>query len=144
MISRPNHGWSSWQFNNFHQPISYVDDFPFCLLDKIITFFNAEEPQECEFDAEGYFYKIFLGFPVYGMIEKEEDDDEDNELIKICDDMVEFTNELLYDLERDIKEWAQFPTYAETDSDILFIEKEIKQKIIDVRGAMKNWMERMV
>ena len=143
MINRPNHGWSSWQFDNFKLPISYIDDFPFILLNKIIDFFNTEECQEIEFDAEGDFYKIFLGFPVYGMVEKE-DDDKDNELIELCDNMVEFTDQLLYDLERDIKDWAQFPTYAETERDILFIEKEIGQKIIDVREAMKKWMERRV
>ncbi len=139
MINKPKNGWSSWQIEEFNFPISYVDDFPFVFLNKILDFFNKEEPQEYEFDAEGFYYTIYLGFPVYGKIDNDKD-----EFIQISDNMIEFTQNLLYDLERDIKEWSEFPSYCETERDALFIEKEIEAKIKEVRGAMKKWMEKMV
>lgn len=142
MISTPKYGWSSWELQNFKHPISYIDDFPLNILNKIIDFFNKEECQELEFDAEGYSYKIYLGYPVFGEVEK--DDDMQKELVTLSSDMVLFTNELLTDLERDIFEWSQFPAYSESENDRLFIEKEIIAKIKEVRGAMKKWMEKMV
>ena len=142
MISTPKYGWSNWELENFKHPISYIDDFPLNILNKIIDFFSKEECQELEFDAEGYYYKIYLGYPVFGEVEK--DDDTQKELATLSSDMVLFTNELLTDLERDIFEWSQFPAYSESENDRLFIEKEIIAKIKEVRGAMKKWMEKMV
>lgn len=137
MLSKPKNGWSSWCVENFNHQISYIDDMPFILLNKIIEFFDKEECQKVEFDAEGYFYDIYLGFPVYGS-------SPDNGMVKISDDMVLFTNEILFDIERDIKDWSRFPTYSESENDALFIEKELEKKIIDVKGAMKRWMERLM
>ena len=135
MLSKPKNGWSSWCVKDFIHPISYIDDMPFVLLDKIIDFFDKEECQEIEFDAEGYFYKIYLGFPVYGVAKY-------GDMVTIADDMVLFTNEILSDIETDIKDWSEFPTYSESETDALFIEKELEKRINDVKGAMKRWMER--
>ena len=138
MVSKPKCGWSYWTLDNFKEPISYVDDFPFVLLDKIKCFFESEECQEIEFDAEGYFYKIYLGFPVYAKSNKNQ------ECVQICDDMVMFTTQLLEDINRDFEDWVLFPYYCDTCKDKEKIEEELKRRTEEVRGAMNEWMKRAI
>lgn len=133
MLNEPKFGWASWTLPNLKERISYLNDFPFDLFDKLITFFKTEECQELEFDAEGYFYTLYIGSPVYVKIE-----DDDN-FIPIYGDVERFANELTIDIEKNIELWSTFPTYCETEEDAKKIKKELKDKITEVREAAFLW-----
>lgn len=133
MLSKPKFGWANWELPNLQERISYLNDFPFDLFDKLIAFFQTEECQELEFDAEGYFYTIYIGFPVYAR--KEEDD----ECVPIYEDVEKFAKELISDVERDIEEWSTFPTYYEYEMSKEEIQKKLKDKIEEVREAILQW-----
>lgn len=133
MLSKPKFGWANWNLPNLKERISYLNDFPFDLFDKLIVFFKTEECQELEFDAEGYFYTIYIGSPVYVKTENEED------VTPIYGDVEKFTNELINDIEQSIDSWSTFPTYCESDEDAKKIEEKLKDKIKEVREALILW-----
>lgn len=132
MLSKPKFGWANWELPNLKERISYLNDFPFDLFDKLIAFFQTEECQELEFDAEGYFYNIYIGFPVYAR-------KEDDECVPIYEDVEKFAKELISDVERDIEEWSTFPTYYEYEMSKEEIEEKLKDKIEEVREAILQW-----
>lgn len=132
-MSKPKFGWANWNLPNLKERISYLNDFPFDLFDKLIIFFKTEECQELEFDAEGYFYTIYIGSPVYVKIEDED------EVTPIYGDVEKFTNELINDIEQDMGSWSTFPTYCESDEDAKKIEEKLKDKIKEVREALILW-----
>ena len=39
MLSKPKFGWANWELPNLQERISYLNDFPFDLFDKFLTFF---------------------------------------------------------------------------------------------------------
>lgn len=133
MLSKPKFGWANWNLPNLKERISYLNDFPFDLFDKLIVFFRTEECQELEFDAEGYFYTIYIGSPVYVKTENEED------VTPIYGNVEKFTNELINDIEQGIDSWSTFPTYCESDEDAKKIEEKLKDKIKEVREALILW-----
>lgn len=133
MLSKPKFGWANWNLPNLKERISYLNDFPFDLFDKLIVFFRTEECQELEFDAEGYFYTIYIGSPVYVKTENEED------VTPIYGNVEKFTNELINDIEQNIDSWSTFPTYCESDEDVKKIEEKLKDKIRGVREALILW-----
>lgn len=34
-------GWADWEFDNFRDRISYIDDFPFNVLEALISYFET-------------------------------------------------------------------------------------------------------
>lgn len=132
MISKPSFGWANWELPNFKGRISYLNDFPFDLFDKLIAFFKTGECQELEFDAEGYFYTVYIGFPIY--IKRE-----DEEPVPIYDDVGRFASRLALDIEEEIDAWSIFPTYCESKEDIKKTREKLKDKINEVREAILQW-----
>lgn len=137
MISKPQFGWAQWELDNFKDFISYVDDFPFNLFDKLWLFFKDGECQSLEFDAEGHFYTLYLGSPVYIETEK-------GEFIKIFDNIEDFIEKFLEDIERDIDDWAIFPSYVKMDE--LLGDKEdpiVPQVKHNLEAGIKNTREEL-
>lgn len=132
MLSKPKFGWANWELPNLQERISYLNDFPFDLFDKLIAFFKTGECQELEFDAEGYFYTIYIGFPVYVKLEEED-------IKPIYDDAERFANGLIFSIEKEIDAWSTFPTYYEYEMSKEEIQKKLKDKIEEVREAILQW-----
>jgi hypothetical protein len=144
MISKPSpYGWASWELPNFTPPISYIDDFPEMLLSAFLKFFCTNTCQEVEFDAEGYFYTIYIGTPVYARID---DDDCEKEPILICDTVEEFVGGVIDDIEEYIDEWASFSfsayfeekNYGSYQNKNINIKK-LENQIDEVMEAMVKW-----
>ena len=137
MFTLPNAGWTNWDMENFKERISYVDNFPLNLLNGIKEFFNTETCQEIEFDAEGYLYTIYLGYPIYAKIE-------DGDMNVIHEDMVLFSTEVLNDIEKNIKEWSCFPWWIHTDEEQENLKKELEEEIAEIRGLIEQWLKKTI
>ena len=137
MFTLPTAGWTNWDMEKFNERISYVDDFPLNLLTGIKNFFETENCQEVEFDAEGYLYTIYLGYPVYARIE-------DGELDIIHEDMVLFATEVLNDVEKNIKEWSCFPWWIHTEEEQELFRKELEAEIKEIRGLIEQWLKKTI
>lgn len=137
MFTSPNAGWTNWDMKNFKERISYVDDFPLNLLNGIKNFFKTETCQEVEFDAEGYLYTLYLGYPIYAKIE-------DGDMNVIHEDMVLFSTEVLKDIEKNIEEWSRFPWWIHTDEEQENLKKELEEEIAEIRGLIEQWLKKTI
>ena len=103
MLEDPSYGWARWDLPNFRDRISYIDDFPFMLLESLIEYFETGREQEVRFDAEGwhYFFKFDENVVVEGKV--------------LYDSVEEFAADLIHDLEKDLHGWADFPSRRDSD-----------------------------
>ena len=137
MFTAPFAGWSNWNLEKFKERISYVDDFPLNLLHAIKLFFITEVCQEVEFDAEGYTYSIYLGYPIYARIEN-------GELDIIHEDMVLFATEVLNDIEKNMNEWVCFPWWIHNEEEQAMFRKELEEEIAEIRGLIEQWLKKTI
>ena len=110
-------GWAEWEFSNFRDRISYVDDFPYNVLEALAKYFETGEKQEVEFNAEGWHYtfefssSVTVGETVI------------NESIR------DFSNDFIFDLEANLDSWAHFPSNRTSENDF----KNLVDLIVKVR-----------
>lgn len=91
-------GWCDWELSNFRDRISYIDDFPFNVVEALIRYFETGEEQRVEFNAEGWFYTFVFS---------------DNVTVGdtvLYDDIREFANDFVTELEKSLESWAHFPS----------------------------------
>ena len=56
MLYNRGTGWADWELSNFWNRISYIDDFPYNILEALAEYLKTGEEQNVEFNAEGWFY----------------------------------------------------------------------------------------
>lgn len=96
MLEKPHFGWSRWELPNFHDRISYVDDFPFMVLEVLIDYFESGESRDLTFEAEGWQYTFTFGENV-----------KVGERV-ICESTIKFAQEFIDEIEDDLDMWAHF------------------------------------
>lgn len=107
MLEKPHYGWTSWELPNFSSRISYIDDFPFMVLETLIEYFKTGESQDVTFDAEGWLYTFTFA-----------DNVKAGERV-ICESTVKFAQEFIDEMEDDLDMWAHFARSSDTARDEL-------------------------
>lgn len=110
-------GWADWELSNFRDRISYIDDFPFNILEALIEYFETGEEQTVDFNAEGWFYTFKFSTDVSVG---------DN---VIYESTVDFANDFVCEIEKSMESWAHFPSGRTTDDDY----KELAGDVAKVR-----------
>lgn len=115
MLREPRHGWTGWELPNFRSRISYIDDFPFMVLEALIEYFKSGKTQEVTFDAEGWDYTFTFtrNVEIKGEV--------------IYEDTAKFAEEFIGELEEDLHQWANFARSDDSAYD------ELVELIGDVR-----------
>lgn len=124
-------GWFDWEFPNFRNRCSYICDFPFNVVEALIEYFKTGEPQSVEFDAEGWFYVFKFDSNVSV-----------GETI-LYDDIYEFADDFVSELEESLESWSHFPSHRQSDDDY----KELVDGIVKIRlelmdnELLKKWVQ---
>jgi hypothetical protein len=118
MLEKPHYGWTSWELPYFRSRISYIDDFPFMVLEALIEYFKSGESQDVTFDAEGWEYT----FTFTQNVKAEER--------VICESTTEFAQEFINDLENDLDVWAHFARSDDSAHD----------ELVRLIGELKNYL----
>lgn len=121
MLGFPNAGWSNFDFDE-NARISYIDDFPYVILEEIIDSIENNHTFCVTLDAEGYDYSILS----YDFYDVEYILRKDNLSIKKLDiNFKQFIENLIEDIEKDFDKWVIFP--ASLDINECADEKEIEK-----------------
>ena len=113
-------GWADWEFDNFRDRISYVDDFPFNVLEALISYFETGEEQYVEFNAEGWFYTFKFSSDV--RVGKR----------VIYESIIDFANDFICEIEESLESWAHFPSGRTSYDDY----NELVDLIVKVRTEL--------
>lgn len=133
MLEDPSYGWARWDLPNFRDRISYIDDFPYMLLEALIEYFETGREQEVRFDAEGwhYFFTFNENVVVEGKV--------------LYDSVEEFTADLIHDLEKDLHGWADFPSRRDSDYDELVrLISDLKKHLPKEENAFVKFIENRI
>lgn len=120
MLDDRGTGWADWEFYNFRNRISYIDDFPFNVMNALIRYFETGEEQSVEFNAEGWFYtfnfssNVTVGDRV------------------IYESTIDFANDFVCEIEESLESWAHFPSSRTSDDDY----KELVDLIVKIRTEL--------
>lgn len=131
ILATPKAGWSRFLYNN-DMRISYIDDMPNEMLEKLISSFRSKKPFCMTFDAEGYDYTI-LSYDNYDLeciMRKEEE----AKVFLLPDNLKTFTEKVIYDIERNLCAWAKFPCDVEIGLEL----EESKLKKEAKENGIKN------
>ncbi len=105
MLGFTNAGWSNFDFDE-NARISYIDDFPYVILEEIVDSIENNHTFCITLDAEGYDYSILS----YDFYDVEYILRKDNLSIKKLDvNFKQFIENLIEDIEKDFDKWAIFP-----------------------------------
>ena len=111
-------GWADWEFDNFRDRISYIDDFPFNVLEALISYFETGEEQYVEFNAEGWFYTFKFSSDV--RVGKR----------VIYESTIDFANDFICEIEESLESWAHFPSGRTSYDD--YNDADLVYKWIDI------------
>lgn len=131
MLDDRGTGWADWELSNFHNRISYIDDFPFNMTEALINYLETGQDQEVEFDGEGFIYSFKISSNVVaGKTE-------------IYENSLDFANDFVEELEKSLESWSHFPVRRTKDEDY----KELANNIAKIRmqlmdeNLLDKWME---
>lgn len=110
-------GGADWDFSNFRNKISYVDGFPFNVLEALVKYFETGEKQEVEFNAEGGHYKFEFSSKVT-----------DGETV-LNESIKDFAIDFILDLDQNLDSGTHFPSKRTNEDDF----KKLVDLIVKVR-----------
>lgn len=110
-------GWFEWKFSNFRDRCSYIVDFPFNVVEALNEYFKTGEAQFVVFDAEGwdYIFKFDSNLSVGETV--------------LYEDIHEFAEDFVSELEESLESWSHFPVRRESDKNY----KELVDGIVEIR-----------
>lgn len=124
-------GWADWELSNFRDRISYIDDFPYNILEALAEYFKTGEEQNVEFNAEGWFYTFrFVSNVTVGDT-------------VIYESTVDFAKDFVCEIEESLESWSHFPARRKSDDNY----KELADLIVEVRtqllddNMIDKWLE---
>lgn len=131
MLDDRGTGWADWELSNFRNRISYIDDFPYNILEALVEYLKTGEEQNVEFNAEGWFYtfRFTSNVKVGDRV--------------IYESTVDFANDFICEIEKNLVSWSHFPSGRESDDDY----KELVDLIVEVRmellddNLIDKWLE---
>ena len=130
MLDDRGTGWADWELQNFRNRISYINDFPFNVMEALIRYFETGEEQNVEFDAEGWYYtfKFSSNLTVGETV--------------LYDSTIDFASDFINEIEESLESWAHFPTRRTSDEDY----KELVDNIVKVRTFLmdKNLIDKWI
>ena len=124
-------GWADWELSNFRDRISYIDDFPYNILEALAEYFKTGMEQKVEFNAEGWYYtfrfasNVTVGDTV------------------IYESTADFANDFVCEIEESLESWSHFPARRKRDDNY----KELADLIVEVRtqllddNLIDKWLE---
>lgn len=130
MLEHPHYGWSRWELPYFSSRISYINDFPFMVLEALLDYFKTGDSQDVTFDAEGWEYTFTFA----------EDVREDGSVI--CESTVKFAQEFIRELEKDLDVWAHFARDDDSAKDeLLRLIGELKGHLPKRKSVFVSFLE---
>jgi hypothetical protein len=130
MLDDRGTGWADWELSNFRDRISYIDDFPFNILEALIKYFETGKEQSVEFNAEGWFYT----FKFSSNVKVDEE--------VIYESTIDFANDFINEIEESLESWAHFPSRRTSDDDYRELANDvakIRLKLMD-RDIFDKWI----
>ncbi|WP_296894119.1 hypothetical protein [uncultured Methanobrevibacter sp.] len=131
MLYNRGTGWADWELSNFWNRISYIDDFPYNILEALAEYLKTGEEQNVEFNAEGWFYTFRFTYNV-----KVGDR-------VVYESTVDFASDFICEIEKNLVSWSHFPANRKSDEDYL----ELVDLIVEVRtellddNLIDRWLE---
>lgn len=131
MLYNRGTGWVDWELSNFGNRISYIDDFPYNILEALAEYLKTGEEQNVEFNAEGWFYTFRFTYNV-----KVGDR-------VVYESTVDFASDFICEIEKNLVSWSHFPANRKSDGDYL----ELVDLIVEVRtellddNLIDRWLE---
>ena len=127
MLSKPYCGWCDVVIGDFKAPASYLSEVPVDCLNAMILAISNSSDFCVSFDAEGWEYKVISDrCKTFVIIEK------DGVELKVIDkDIISLKDELIDDIESNIKDWSHWSLSEEDDSveEVQLYEKDLMKKI---------------
>jgi len=126
MLTKPKHGWTNLQINDFTERASYLTDIPNDCLDAFIYALEKNKPAVIFFDAEGWdFHLVTTHYQSYVIVDKDE-----AKVYVIEKDIKELAKELYNDINdnfEDWLEWDMYDTVEEREQNKLGLEYKLSQ-----------------
>lgn len=124
-------GWCDWEFSNFRDRISYINDFPFNVVEALIRYFETGETQSVDFDAEGWVYTFVFSSNVTVAD------------IVLYEDIHDFANDFISELEGSLESWAHFPSRREDYKDYKELADEIAKLRLELMDddELTKWVQ---
>ena len=122
MLEDRGTGWANWTLDNFGGNISYLDNFPFDLLEGLIDYFETGKEQDVEIDAEmvTYIIKISSNIAVEETV--------------LYDSTIDFANDFICEIEKSLEAWSHFPVRRDSEEDY----KELVEDIVKLRRLLMD------
>ena len=116
---------------NFRERISYINDFPFNMVQALIRYFETGEDQNVEFNAEGYYYTFKFSSNVTV---------EGNE---VYGSTIDFANDFVNEIEKDLEAWAHFKASRTSDEnykELAYNVAKLRMKLLD-KDKLDKWLQ---
>lgn len=131
ILSSPLNGWTSFELEDFHAPLSYVDDVPVLMLQFIRDCMLNK--QACvTFDCEGYDFTLVFtsSYDLYAIT----DENEPAKLYQFQTPWQEVFENIVCDIEDCIDLWSNFPVHINSKNAV----KNEKRKILKLIERIRN------
>ena len=124
-------GWCDWELPNFKDRISYINDFPYNVMEALIAYFETGEEQSVNFDAEGwcYTFKFSSNVTVGDTV--------------LYESVEGFAMDFVDELEKNLESWAHFPARRTADGDydeLAGYVVKVRMMLIDDE-SLEKWIE---
>lgn len=138
MLSEPHAGWATIQINDWHGPVSYIDDVPNILLGTLASALLTGRPAAINIDAENVSY--ILVFDVFQSYAIEETTEDGQPKLTVLDvDLTSLAKELLQDITANIDQWVEFVPYDLTEEE----RQERRIELLESCGTLNDMCSRL-
>jgi len=104
MLTKPEHGWTNLQINDFSERASYMTNIPNEFLDAFISALQNSTPAVVFFDAEGWgFHLVASYYCSYIIVDKD-----DAKLFTVSKNIHALAKELYDDINNNLDDWTNW------------------------------------
>lgn len=136
MLTKPKHGWTNVQIEDFVDRASYLTDIPNDCLDAFIYGIENNMPVVIYFDAEGWDYHLVASYYESYIIRERES----LEIYKFEKNYIDLAYELIRDIEDNINEWANWLSYSDyTHDELLQNKTELQNKLTKLKQVLNEF-----
>lgn len=136
MLTKPKHGWTNVQIEDFVDRASYLTDIPNDCLDAFIYGIENNMPVVIYFDAEGWDYHLVASYYESYIIREKES----LEIYKFKKNYIDLAYELIKDIEDNINEWTNWLSYSDyTHDELLWNKTELQNKLTKLKQVLDEF-----
>lgn len=133
ILSVPSNGWSSFELEGFHAPLSYIDDVPVLILE-FIRNFKLNGQAIMTFDCEGYDFTLVFtcNYDTYAIT-----DEDKPKVYRFDTTQPIIMDNLIHDIKDNIDLWAKFPAHVNSETEIRAEKRKILELIQEIEKIKK-------